>query len=201
VPPRYFNRPPTPATIPEPFPVTPLPLSVLSLEAAYEVQSPLDKLILRLNDASAAQKNAYSQDVADFQSSLASRLSQDQHCAGHHEDYVPTIPTMGPLYHRPAIRVEFPHQDNNVEGSQASTFSQSTASLLSLPARHDAPATDKLCGQTPMTLERSLALRYRPEDLWDAGAHHSKPLRKARLAEKTRAVLSQLRHKLLRIKS
>ena len=107
---------------------------------------------------------------------------------------------MGALYHRPAIKVEFPHQDNDVEGSQASTFSQSNASL----SLRDAPATDKLCGQTPMTLERSLALRYRPEDLWDAGAHHldtSKSVRKARLTEKTRAVLSQLRRKLLRIKS
>ena len=189
---------------PEPFPVTPLPLSVLSLEAAYGVQSPLDKLITRLNDAGAIQHNPYSQDVVDFQSSLASRLSQDRYCAGHHDDYAPVIPAMGPLCHQPAIKVEFPHQDNDAEGSQASTFSQSNPSLLSLPAQRDAPATDKLCGQMPMTLKRSLALRYRPEDLWDAGAHHldtNKPVHKARLAEKTRAVLSRLRYKLLRTKS
>jgi hypothetical protein len=111
---------------------------------------------------------------------------------------------MGPLYHQPTIKVEFPHQDNDAEGSEASTFSQSNVSLFSLPAQRDAPATDKLCGQMPMTLKRSLALRYRPEDLWDAGAHHldaSKPVHKARLADKTRAVLSRLRHKLLRTKS
>ena len=167
------------------------------------MQSPLDKLIMRLNDAGAIQNNSYSQDVVDFQSSLASRLSQDQYCA-EHDDYVPVIPVMGPLYHQPAIKVEFPHQDNDVEGSQASTFSQSNISTLSLPAQRDAPATDNLCGQTPMTLKRSLALRYRPEDLWDAGPHHldtSKPLHKTRLAEKTRGILSQLRHKLLRVKS
>jgi hypothetical protein len=197
-----LNRPPTPAPSPERYPVTPLPLSACSLEAAYGIQSPLDKLIMRLNDAGAIQNNSYPQDVIDFQSSLASRLSQDRYCAGH-DEYVPAIPVMGPLYHQPAIEVEFPHQDNDVEGSQASTFSQSNPSLLSLPQR-DAPATDKLCGQTPMTLKRSLALRYRPEDLWDAGAHHldtSKPVQKARRAEKTRGVLSRLRHKLLRIKS
>ena len=156
---------------------------------------------MRLNDAGAIQNNAYSQDVIGFQSSLASRPSRDRYCAAHHDDYVTAIPTMGPLHHRPAIKAEFPHQYNDVEGSQASTFSQSTASLLSLPAQRDAPATDNLCGLMPMTLKRSLALRYRPEDLWDAGAHHSKPLHKARLAEKTRAVLSRLRHKLLRNKS
>jgi len=159
---------------------------------------------MRLNNASAIQNNAYSQDVVDFQSSLALRLSQDQYCGRHHDDYVPAIPSMGPLYHPPAIKVEFPHQDSDVEGSQASTFSHSNASTLSLPAQRDAPTTDNLCGQTPMTLKRSLALRYHPEDLWDAGAHHldtSRPLHKARLAGKTRGVLSRLRHKLLRIKS
>ena len=58
-------------------------------------------------------------------------------------------------------------------------------------------------GQMPMSLKRSVALRYRPEALWDAGQHHEtiKPSNGSRFTGKARNILSGLRPKFLRTTS
>jgi len=180
----------TPAASVGRFPATPLPLGAHSLEAAWGVRSPLDQVITRSNGATAMYDRAYSQAVA--KNTLALRLVEDRktRCAEHYDDEVPAIQAAD-LYHQSC----FPYQDGT--DVETSTFSQSTATL-SLP--------DKLCGQMPMTLKRSLALRYRPECLWDAGPQHldtnkTKRLPLARLAEKSRAIISRVRGKLFGIKS
>jgi hypothetical protein len=156
------------------------------------MRSPLGQVITRSNNDIVMYDN--SQAVAE--NTLALRLVEDRktHCAKHYDDKLPAIQAAD-LYYQSTVNICFPYQDGT--DVETSTFSQSTATL-SLP--------DKLSGQMPMTLNRSLALRYRPECLWDAGAQHldtnkTKRLPLARLAEKSRAIVSRVRGKLLGIKS
>ena len=145
--------PSTPAAIAGRFPATPLPLGAHTLEAARGMRSPLGQVITGSNGAIFMYGRAWAYSQAVAGNTLALRLVEDRktHRAEHHNDEVPAIQAAG-LYPQSTLNVYlFPYQDGT--DVETSTSSQSTATLSLL---------DKHCGQMPMTLKRSLALRYRP---------------------------------------
>ena len=178
---------------------------VLPLDPPRGLHSPLDELILWLNDTAAMHSGAYPQDAIGLKSSPALPRSKVRaavrYCAGHDEDDVPTIPAVDFRYQEcnsNKFQYFISYQDNTgLKCPQAVCGSQG-GSIVQPLAECDVLHLDHYCGQVPTKLKRSPTIHLLAEKDGDMKQRRikraryivAKPQGLARLAKKLSMMLS-----------